>query len=407
MKSARRRVCQFLGHTRFGVVLLLIAWLFSANLFAAGGGLDTTFDPGTGANSDIRAIALQPDGKMIIGGAFTTLRGIGRNRVARLSAEGDLDGTFDFLGTGTDAVVYAIALQADGKVLIGGAFTTARGVARNRIARLNPDGSLDTTFDPGTGASGEVRGLVIQADNKIVITGAFTSYNSTARNRIARLNLDGSLDTTFDPGTGASGSVFTIAAQPDGKFIIGGLFTSYNGTGRNRIARINANGSLDTTFAPGTGADFNVLAVAVQSDGGIIVGGLFSTYNGVARNGIAGLNPNGSLDDTFNPGTGPGNVYAVAVQPDDKVFIGGFFASYNGATRGGIARINTDGSLDTSFDPGTGATASSFVYAVAVQTDGRILLGGTFTTYDGVTRNRIAERLQHPAPFPSPRRPPT
>ena len=396
MKSARRRVCQSGGRAFLGVVLLLIAWASPANLFAAGGDLDPTFDPGTGANSDIRAIALQPDGKIIIGGAFTDFRGIERNHIARLSAEGSVDVTFDFFGTGTDDVVYAIALQADGKVLIGGAFTTARGVARNRIARLNTDGSLDTTFDPGTGAGGEVRGIVVQPDNKIVIVGAFTSYNGTARNRIARLNPDGSLDTTFDPGTGASGSVFAIAAQPDGKFIIGGLFTSYNGTGRNRIARINSNGSLSITFVPGAGADFNVFAVAVQSDGGIVIGGLFSTYDGVARNGIAGINPDGSLDDTFDPGTGSGNVYAVAVQSDDKVTIGGFFASYNGVTRAGIARINTDGSLDPSFDPGTGTTASSFVYAVAVQTDGRILLGGTFTTYDGVTRSRIARALAAP-----------
>ena len=118
--------------------------------------------------------------------------------------------------------VYAIAQQDDGKVLIGGTFTTVNGTARNGIARLNADGSLDTSFDPGTGADNFVQALAQQADGKVLIGGSFNDINGTARNGIARLNADGSLDTGFDPGTGANNIVFALAQQADGKVMIGG-----------------------------------------------------------------------------------------------------------------------------------------------------------------------------------------
>jgi len=395
MKSGPREIRQSFRRTHLCVIAFLIAWVSPPNLFAAGGDLDTTFEPGMGANGDVRAIAVQPDGKIIIGGAFTSYNqapGILQLRIARINPNGTRDTSFIAGGGGMDNTVYALALQSDGKILVGGAF--AKG-----IARLNTNGSVDSTFNPSPAVGavgGDVRGIAIQADNKIIIVGAFTSYNGTGSNRIARLNLDGSLDTTFVPGTGASGSVFAVTGQSDGKVIIAGAFSSYNNTGRVRIARLNSNGSLDTSFVPGAGADFNVFAVAVQSDGRIIIGGLFSNYNTVPRSGIARINTNGSLDTTFDPGSGASSVHSVAVQSDGKVIIGSSFPSYNGVPRSGIARTNTNGSLDTTFDPGTGVNAASFVYAIGVQPDGKIVIGGTFTTYNGVTRNRIARLL--PAP---------
>ncbi|MEM6321521.1 MAG: delta-60 repeat domain-containing protein, partial [Bacteroidota bacterium] len=164
-----------------------------------------------------------------------------------LSQDGSLDTSFD-PGSGTNATVQSVAVQSDGKVLIGGDFTTVNGTSRARIARLNADGSLDTSFDPGSGTNGDVQSVAVQSDGKVLIGGFFTTVDGTGRRRIARLNADGSLDTSFDPGSGTNATVQSVAVQSDGKVLIGGDFTSVDGTSRNSIARLNADGSLDTSF---------------------------------------------------------------------------------------------------------------------------------------------------------------
>ncbi|OFX65411.1 MAG: hypothetical protein A2X15_00340 [Bacteroidetes bacterium GWB2_32_14] len=354
----------------------------------ADGTLDTTFNPGAGANSSVETIAIQSDGKTIIGGGFSTYNGTARGKIARLNADGTLYGTFD-LGTGANGTVHTTIIQTDGKIIIGGEFTSYNGTAISKIARLNADGTLDTYFNTGTGANGTVNTAAIQSDGKIIIGGEFTSYNGIARNHIARLNTDGTLDGTFDQGTGASDYVNTTAIQSDGKIIIGGGFLYYNGTAINRIARLNADGTIDGTFDPGTGASGNVNTTAIQSDGKIIIGGSFAFYNGTARSKIARLNADGTLDVTFDPGTGANNiVWSTAIQSDGKIIIGGSFSSYNETARNRIARLNADGTLDGTFDLGTGA--SSYVLTINTQSDGDIIIGGNFTTYNGTTINRIA-----------------
>ncbi|NET31230.1 MAG: HYR domain-containing protein [Cyanothece sp. SIO1E1] len=368
------------------LLLLLLLLSSSLGLYAQPGSLDASFDPGTGANQFLFSSAIQPDGKIIIGGRFTSYNGTTRNSIARLNDDGSLDTSFD-PGTGANQFVQTSTLQPDGKIIIGGAFTSYGGTALNYIARLNADGSLDTSFDPGTGADGVVIVAAIQPDGKIIIAGAFNSYNGTARNKIARLNADGSLDTSFDPGTGADELILTAALQSDGKIIIGGRFTSYDGRTRNHIARLNDDGSLDTSF--GADADGEVRTTAIQSNGKIIIGGSFTSYNGTPRNRSARLNGDGSLDTSFDPGTGPNSdILITAIQPDGKVIIGGVFTSFGGTARNFVARLNDDGSLDTSFD--TGTKANNQVRTAAVQSDGKIIIGGFFTSYDGTTRNRIA-----------------
>jgi uncharacterized delta-60 repeat protein len=352
------------------------------------GSLDTGFDPGSGANGYVRAIALQSDGKIIIGGEFTTYSGTGRNYIARLNADGSLDATFD-PGSGANGTIQTMALQSDGKTLIGGDFTTYNGTGRNRIARLSADGSLDASFNPGTGANGTVFAITLQPDDKALIGGSFTTYNGTARKFIIRVNANGSLDATFNVGTGAGSIVYGITLQPDGKAIIGGFFTTYNSTARNYIARVNADGSLDTGFDPGSGGNNYIQSIALQTDGKAIIVGAFVTYNGTARNYITRVNADGTLETTFNQGSGANRtILATALQPDGKIIIGGQFNSYNTIARTRIARLNADGSLDATFDPGTGASAD--VSAITLQPDGKIIIGGTFTTYNGTTRNRIA-----------------
>jgi uncharacterized delta-60 repeat protein len=352
------------------------------------GTLETGFNSGNGFNSAVKAVVLQSNAQIIIGGAFTSYNGTGRNRLTRLNANGTLDLSFNAL-TGTNGNILKAALQTNGKIIIGGAFTTYNSTAHNRIAGLNSNGSIDSGFNPGTGADSTVSALTLQTDGKIIIGGYFTSYNGKARNRIARLNADGSLDTTgFNPGTGANNYVLSTAVQPDGKILIGGGFTSYNGTSRLGIARLHADGTLDTGFNPGTGADSLIATIAIQTDGKIIIGGAFASYNGTGRNRLARLNTDGTLDASFNPGTGAnGTISTLEVQPDGKVIIGGAFTNYNGTSRNSIARLNTDGTLDASFNPGTGANGT--ILTTALQPDGKIIMGGVFTSFNGTGRNRI------------------
>jgi uncharacterized delta-60 repeat protein len=377
-----------------GLLVLIIAALLMSTTgprtaHAAVVAVDPTFDPGTGADNRVLALALQLDGKVLLAGAFTTINGTARSRIARLNANGSLDTSFN-PGTGANSTVWALALQPDGKVLLGGDFWTVNGTPRNGIARLNADGSLDTSFNPSTGVDSSVNALALQSDGKVLLGGFFTSVGGTARNNIARLNADGSLDTSFDPGTGADSWVLALALQSDGKVLLGGTFTTVNGTARNSIARLNANGSLDTSFNPS--ANSTVRALALQSDGKVLLGGAFTTINGTARTRIARLNVDGTLDTSFNPGSGANSsVNALALQSDGKVLLGGIFTSVGGTARTRIARLNANGSLDTSFDPGSGA--NNTVWALALQSDGKVLLGGAFTSVNGTPRNSIA-RLQ-------------
>ena len=284
-----------------------IAQNFIARL-NADGSLDTGFNTGgtIGVSAAVRAIALQPDGKILIGGNFITARGTVVNRIARLNADGSNDATFNVGGTiGVDGAVFAIAVQSNGKIIIGGDFSTARGTTVNQIARLNADGTNDGTFNIGgtIGVSSTVLAIAIQPDGKIVIGGDFNFSRGTAVIRLARLNADGTNDATFNIGgtIGVSSLLRAIAIQPDGQILIAGQFLTARGTIVNSIARLNISGTVDTTFNTGgtVGADFNIESLFLQSDGRIVIGGAFSNVRGVSRPGVARLLPNGSLDPSF------------------------------------------------------------------------------------------------------------
>ena len=366
----------------------------------ADGTTDLSFMNGVaGANNYVFAVALQPDGKIIVGGQFSRLNGALRFNIARLNADGSLDTGFGNT-TGANSAVSSVALQTDGKVLIGGIFTSVNGAIRQRIARLNSDGTTDTTFQNGLlGASAEVRAIAVQTNGNIIIGGSFTSVNGTNRGGIARLGTNGVLDTTFQNGmTGASGNTFgttavnSLALQTNGAVVIGGDFTSINGTNRGGIARLNTDGSLDTTFLNGlTGANDPVNQLYLQSDGKVVLGGYFSTINGTSRSRIARINTNGIVDTGFlNLLSGADNsVLSVASQTGNKVLVGGFFTAVNGVKRRAFAQLNSDGTTDTGFSNAPSGL-DNLVRSVAVQSDRSVLIGGDFTTISGTNRARIA-----------------
>jgi uncharacterized delta-60 repeat protein len=353
----------------------------------ADGSKDTSFNTGTGFNNAVRAITVQADGKILVGGAFTTYKGVTENRIIRLNADGSKDTSFN-TGTGFSANVNAITTQSDGKILVGGNFTTYNGATENNIIRLNSNGSKNTTFTTGTGFIGFVYSIVPQTDGKILIGGWFNDYNGVTENNIIRLNSNGSKDATFVTGTGFGGTVFTIKQQADGKFLVGGDFTTYKGVAENRIIRLNSNGSKDTAFNTGTGFNNSVWTIVTQADGKILVGGDFTSYNGVPENKIIRLNSNGSKDTAFNTGTGFNfSIWAIVTQADGKILVGGGFFSYNGVPENKIIRLNSNGSKDTTFNTGTGFNFS--ISAIVTQADGKILVGGSITSYKGVTENHI------------------
>lgn len=375
-------------------LLTCCALLMAASLHATPGDFDTAFNAsGSGANDRVESIALQGNGKILIGGWFTQVNGTGIKGVARLNADGSRDTSFN-IGTGvTDGYVRTLSLQSTGKVFIGGDFFWVSGQMSPVLARYNSDGSFDTGFAGATAGSVSILySSAVQSDDKILIGGIIDLG-------INRMNSDGSADTTFNTnvGTGVTYAgdtpfVLAIAVQGDGKILVGGSFTGFNGTTRNGIVRLLSTGAIDTTFNPGTGVGIgSVQAILVQPDGKIVIGGNFSSYNGTARARIARLNSNGSLDTTFTPGSGADNaVKTIARQSDGKLLIGGLFTNYNGTARSGVARLNSDGTLDTGFVQ-TAGLSSSGIYSVKVQADGKILIGGSLSaSYASMTHYGIA-----------------
>ena len=348
---------------------------------------DYSFNAGTGFNYTVLAMATQTDGKILVGGGFTTYNRDAENYFIRLNTNGAKDSSFN-TGTGFNYTVLAIATQTDGKILVGGFFTKYKGVTENRIIRLNTDGTKDTTFNTGAGFNNTVRAISLEADGKILVVGNFTSYDGVAENRIIRLNTDGTKDYSFNAGTGFDNPAYAIAIQADGKILVGGNFTSYDGVAENRIIRLNTDGTNDSSFITGAGFDDSVQAIIVQADGKILVGGNFTSYNGGNENYIIRLNTDGTKDYSFNAGTGfNSTVYTITTQTDTKIVVGGNYTSYNGGSENYIIRLNTDGTKDSSFNTGTGF--NSIVYAIETQADGKILLGGNFSTYNGIAENRI------------------
>ena len=360
-----------------------------------------------GMNGDVLALTLQTNGQILAGGNFTFVNGTPDNGIARLNANGSLDSAGFLNGSsGANGAVQAIVCQRmDSRVVIGGAFTSVDGVTRNYIARLMTDGSLDTSFNPGSGADGPVYALAetfVNGGNKLYVGGAFNFISGGTSPNFARLitpgsTKDGTLDSSFNAGSGPNATVFAVAVYPTnspfaGKVLIGGAFTNVNNFTLNHIARLNGDGSVDTNFDLNLGASDTVRAIAIQNDGRILIGGDFTNVNGVALNHIARLNTDGSLDATFtnNIGVGANNtVQAIAVQADNRIVLAGQFTSANGVTRNRITRLLPNGAVDATINFGDGANGT--IDALVIQpADQMLVIGGGFTQYDDQPYAHIA-----------------
>jgi uncharacterized delta-60 repeat protein len=353
---------------------------------AGPGSLDLGFDLTRGGallgleshRVSVQALALQPDDKVVVGGEFIGINGAPRYNLARLNPDGSLDSGFD-PSCSTDGRVLAVAVQSDGKVLVGGEFGFANTVPRQYLARLNADGTLDASFDAGLSPffEGSVHRVVVQPDGKIIIVALGRGGSGGDVSRLLRLNADGSADTAFAGRTWTNVYLGGLALQPDGKLLVG---LSTQGTNQPML-RLHSDGTPDGAFRPPfvpvqPGYSISVNHIALQSDGRMIIQGGFTLAlpDGGQRKWYARLNADGSVDPSFDAGANPPlSVADMGLQPDGKVLVG--------LWTGGLIRLNANGSRDTGFDaesliPGRQPS----VNALALRPDGRMVVGRTYNS---------------------------
>lgn len=329
---------------------------------------------------------LQDDRKIFVWGEFTTYDWSTANRIIRLFSDGRRDTSFNIWSWFNDAV-RAIVIQNDGKIIVWWHFTDYNWVTANRIIRLNPDGSVDNSFVTWSGFNAQVRTIALQEDGKMIVWWAIVNYSWTTIYRIVRLNSNGSIDTSFNVWLGFNNNVRSIAFQEDGKIILGGWFLIYSWTTTNRIIRLNPDGSRDNSFIIWTGFNDQINMVVMQSDGKFLVWWLFTGYNWTSVNRIARLNNDGSIDTSFAIWSWFDTQVVSLITYNDKIIVGWGFASYNWTPINRIVRLNDDGSIDTSFD--IWIWYNNVVRSLSVQSDGKILVGWDFTGYQSTSFGRL------------------
>lgn len=322
-----------------------------------------------------------PDGDLILAGAITRVNGLPRRGLARLAKMETLDPGF---APQVDGLVKAVAPADLGRLLVGGDFTAVNGVEVRFLARLNADGSMDATFRPGL--DGEVLALAVLPDGRCLVGGEFQQVNGESRPGLVRLTSEGAVDPGFDAGTGprfsdGPGFVRRLVLEPDGRVLVGGVFTHFNGVRRQHLARLEADGAVDAGFDPeATRHSSGFYDLARQPDGRILVVGHHS-WNG--ERALVRLEPDGSTDAGFSTEQSYLYINTVALEPDGHILIGGSFQDPPGGRSVGLARLNPDGTTDRTFHVGDGF-GSGIAIAIQVLPDGAILVGGNFDTANGL-----------------------
>jgi uncharacterized delta-60 repeat protein len=382
----------------------------------------------------VSALARAPNGMILIGGSFTNVGGLNRAGIARLNSDGRVDPGFVGPGIhrGTNqnvANVSAIVTQDDGKIFIGGSFASVHGVTRIGIARLNADGSLDESFDARAGPVGEVAAIIPSAGGKLYVGGTFFTWDGRSADGIVRLTASGNVDTGFQSTLFSTVSclyctpfirVASLLGEENGSVLVGGGFryslARVNEESPASLVRLNADGSINPDFQSGirfiefpppslTPSRLPYIdAMLRQPDGKILVTGLFHRFGLVRRNWLGRLNPDGSLDSSFDASqdfvpdgyatVSTTAIRAAALQPDGKVLVGGLFNQIDGVPRKNLARLNANGRIDLTFDTGLGADGA--IKALWFEPGGSLLVGGDFRTFDGNPRAGLVRVLANP-----------
>lgn len=312
------------------------------------------------------------------------MNGTPRSNLARLNADGSLDTTFD-PGAGFNTIPLRFLPLPDGKILAMGTFSTYNGAPVSKIVRLNMNGSVDGSFTTSVTGSGVFDGA-IQTDGKIVIVGSFSMVNASARTGIARIESNGAVDETFNPVLAVSSSGVTgVVAEPDGKVAFVGRFTTVNGVSKPNLARVDSTGVLDPTFNPGGVPDANV--IYRQPDGKYV----FLAGNNGSQS-IYRRNSDGTTDLNFLTGiiansNGTVSLQSALLRPDGSILVGGTFTHVGASARSNFVRLGPFGALDPSFLP---AGANSTVYSMAAAGADKVVIGGNFSSIENTPRPGIA-----------------
>lgn len=397
---------------------ITVSTLWRVPAHAQSAAIDLSFQTGTGFTGPLnltwtRDVAVALDGGIYVGGRFTSYQGTPVGYIVKMYSDGTIDPSFNTT-IGANDVVNCIHVMDDGRLMIGGKFTSYNGVSRIGVARLFPDGSLDPSYDPAlsidpfwVGDDNGVKGIVsVPGTSKFMIYGKFPEYGGEPTSGLVRVFEDGIIDVAFDaPLTDADGQIETIAVQDNGKVVVGGTWSWSFSVGpwnaRAGLVRFNADGALDPTFQhriEGVSDPAGFLwtdRLDLQSDGRIIGLCQVPTASDTARKVIR-FNTDGSVDPSFSSGTGIENSCciwpwwtALEIYPDDRILVLGGFDTYNGTVRRRIARLSANGSLDPTFDPGASLDLVNFDGGLAIQPDGRIICGSRFLTYQGASRHNV------------------
>ncbi len=356
------------------------------------GTLDTAFNAGgIGFQNinpgSIRTIAVQTDGKIMIGGKFDLVGDSARYKIARLNADSSLDTTFQISTSGTNYFtqvqdIYDVNIQPNGKILVSGLFNySLNGLSKSNLVRLNADGIIDPTFSLDL-IIDDLYGCCLAGKNKTAVLDNGKIVVGNSRNLISqlpfplKLNTDGTRDISFNPTIYAAQNtlhIYDLAVQPDGKIIIGGR---YGSTLLNAfLIRLNSDGSSDQTFNAVEQIGGIVSALALFPNGKILLAKLTSSSSQINRYEVLRLNSDGSLDNTLNAGTGASDrINSILVSSAGKIFIGGKFTEFNGQKRQNLAQLKPDGSLVS-----TDYSVNAEVLSLAMDGEGRLLVGGDFT----------------------------
>lgn len=394
------------------------------------GTVDNNFATARGTIGYVNDMAIQPDGKIIIAGSIVRYNDTAVKYIVRLNPDGSLDNSFKSTLSFSYGAIFKIAVQLDGKIIIAGSFVSSGG--QQGIMRLNADGTIDTSFNKGgTGTDWNVYDVDLQevgGKQYVLVCGVFDSYNGVNVGRAVRLKEDGSIDTSFSTAGFFGGNVvvrvfsyfdyiYTCSGKgvfrhkPDGsvdtsfgsssfsrdiswidRTIEGDIFCNgvinFVGGTKKDFVKTSVNGSLINTFD----ADLRtggLVSTVVSGGNDFIVGGVFDKVNNIASGGIVKLKSDGTIDNSFQTGTGfKGDVATVARQADGKLIVGGNFTAYNGTATAPLIRLNSNGSKDAGFSV-SAFSASATISKILVQSDGKIIVLGSFTTYGGTTRSNL------------------
>lgn len=322
-----------------------------------GNEIDSEFNIGTGFNGVIREIRGWKD-KYLVCGQYTQFNGVTSSSMDMMTSTGSRISSFDTKFQFSPAAqVLCIETTSSGEIYAGGLFTQYDSKPAPTLIRINEYGQKltpDVVSFPGYGANNTTVRIKIDFEDKLLISGLFTAYGTYSVVRFGRIMPNSLLpDTTFDGGAGItinSNNLGNIDIDRQGRYIVTGDLATYKGTSIGRIVRIDRSGNLDATFNTGTGFNSTTFGSLVQDDGKIVVWGNFTSYNGTEANYIIRLNENGSIDNTFNTGDGfSGFVRTGFLDKDGKITLGGLFTRYNYQPVSNIVRLNPDGTIDTSF----------------------------------------------------------